>query len=49
VQAVVIRGHAQIETSDEPEVNMNREFVEERFMEYFKEYAPLLRGVRTMR
>ena len=45
VQAVVIRGHAQIETSDEPEVNMNREFVEERFMEYFKEYAPLLRGV----
>lgn len=45
VQAVVIRGHAQIEAADEPEVNMNREFVEERFMEYFKEYAPLLRGV----
>lgn len=45
VRAVEIRGHAQIETADEPESKMNREFVEERFMEYFKEYASLIRGV----
>jgi len=46
---VIIRGHAQIERDDEqdpaPSAEENRAFVEERFMEYFKTYASLLRGI----
>lgn len=46
---VIIRGHAQIERDEEQDPpaseEENREFIEERFMEYFKNYASLLRGI----
>jgi hypothetical protein len=46
---VVIRGHAQIERDEEQDPpaseEENRAFIEERFMEYFKNYASLLRSI----
>jgi len=46
---VVIRGHAQIEQDEEQDPpaseEENRAFIEEQFMEYFKNYASLLRGI----
>ena len=46
---VIIRGHAQIERDEEQDApasaEENRAFIEDRFMEYFKNYASLLRGI----
>lgn len=49
VRSVVIRGHAQIETEEEPDetesAEAGREFVKERFNDYFKNYASLIREI----
>lgn len=46
---VILRGHAQIEQAEDPDTTenaeINKSFVEDRFMEYFKSYASLLRDV----
>lgn len=47
---MVIKGHAQIEEAEEETDSAekreeNRAFVEERFMEYLKNYASLIRGI----
>lgn len=46
---VIIRGHAQIERAEDQDTTedngIDKEFVHERFMEYFGEYASLIRGL----
>ncbi|CAN5399699.1 hypothetical protein BH23BAC3_BH23BAC3_18560 [soil metagenome] len=46
---VIIRGHAQIERAEDQDSDEDNgidiEFVQERFMEYFRDYASLIRGL----